>query len=101
MRSYGELVGFWSRGRKVDPPEFPAACPRCGAARNDDPETLIPTDHFGPKHPRYGEKLPIGEWGMAEGRAATYECGGYWREKPQIQNHTDYFWGRCQAPTEE
>ena len=30
-----------------------------------------------------------------EGALRRYECGGYWSEKSQIQNHTDKFWGEC------
>jgi hypothetical protein len=49
-------------------PEFPAACPACGA------EVQARGNFF---HP------------------VTYACGGSYDEKPQIQNHTDVWWGRC------
>jgi len=84
-RIYPEVIGDYSRGWKVDPPEFPDACPACGAERNDDPETPVP-------HPYdRGETVRIGNGG----RWATYACGGYYKRKPQIQNHTDYWWGKC------
>ena len=27
----------------------------------------------------------------------TYACGGSYRPKPQIQNHTDKWWGSCKV----
>jgi len=49
-------------------PKFPPACPVCGA--------------------------------VADGRNVNwsfeYSCGGSYEPKPQIQNHTRVWWGRCQ-----
>jgi hypothetical protein len=51
-------------------PTFPEACPKCAAPA---------TAHGNRFHP------------------VTYACGGAYDEKPQIQNHTDVWWGRCPA----
>jgi len=63
---YPELIGFRNRDADAPPPKFPDTCPTCNA-----PATT----------------KQIGE--------ARYECGGRYGPKPQIQNHTDKFWGRC------
>jgi hypothetical protein len=49
-------------------PVFPDTCPRCGA---------VATARGNFFHP------------------IKYACGGSYEEKPQIQNHTDVWWGRC------
>lgn len=68
---YPELIGYRSRNREVPPPEYPDTCPSCGAGTvNAQAEYL-----HGP----------------------LYRCGGQYVIKPQIQNHTDYFWGTCPA----
>lgn len=52
-------------------PDFPLRCPICGS-----PKTL-------------SEK----EMGYRVG--PRYWCGGQYTMKPQIQNHTDKWWGAC------
>jgi hypothetical protein len=32
--------------------------------------------------------------------AADYKCGGMYKSKPQIQNHTDKWWGWCPTAKE-
>ena len=54
---------------QVGPPKFPETCPACGSA-------LYLTLNNG--------------W-----NGAAYECGATYSEKPQIQNHTDIWWGTC------
>lgn len=49
-------------------PGFPAACPRCGA------EATATGGYYDP---------------------VAYACGGGYAIKPQIQNHTDKWWGAC------
>lgn len=66
---YPELVGFRVNGAKAPPPEFPHHCPVC------DAEITI-------RH----------RWNC------RYECGGGYQSKPQIQNHTEKFWGKCGDP---
>ena len=65
-RIYPEIVGFQSRGVKIDPPKFPAKCPACKALAVTTTAT-----------------------------SCRYACGGKYEQKSQIQNHTDYFWGAC------
>jgi hypothetical protein len=72
---YPELIGYKCRGEKCPPPTFPDACPTCGAAK---------VDHVDPGHPLSLEKV-------------RYACGGAYEPKPQIQNHTDKWWGKCPA----
>ena len=50
-------------------PVFPEACPACSA--------------------------PAVEHGKLHYHPVTYACGGGYDEKPQIQNHTDKWWGYC------
>jgi hypothetical protein len=50
-------------------PKFPEVCPKCGADIADSDVK----GYSGPK----------------------YECGGQFRLKPQIQTHTNYWWGHC------
>ena len=64
---YPELVGDWVGGKKAPPPKFPDVCPGCGA------EVIRPVSR----------------------RTAVYACGGSYSPKPQIQNHTDKWWGHC------
>lgn len=52
-------------------PEFPNDCPACGAHVVDR---------------NTGWRTPI-----------TYACGASYTSKPQIQNHTDKWWGTCPA----
>jgi len=59
-------VSRYDRPRKA--PVFPPACPRCGAA-----QAGTPFPWTGP----------------------TYACGAVYAPKPQIQNHTDKWWGVC------
>ncbi len=49
-------------------PTFPESCPVCGAAASA---------HGNRYHP------------------VTYACGAAYTDKPQIQNHTDKWWGAC------
>lgn len=67
---YPELVGYRSRDREVPPPPVPDTCPICGANK-------------------------LGAAAAAMFVAASYACGGKYELKPQIQNHTDYYWGTC------
>ena len=67
---YPELVGYKCRGSVVPPPQFPDACPKCGAPKTAE------------------DRLALVE-------RCTYACGGGYSPKPQIQNHTDYWWGKC------
>lgn len=50
--------------------KFPDACPLCGAAM-----TIERDNEFG----------------------VGYACGGSYKPKDQIQNHTDVWWGKCGA----
>jgi hypothetical protein len=50
-------------------PDFPKNCPACGAGASDNERT-----YYSPM---------------------TYACGGAYVFKPQIQNHTDKWWGAC------
>ncbi len=50
-------------------PQFPGTCPACGAK-----VALEAKDYYG---------------------GPTYACGGGYSFKPQIQNHTDKWWGSC------
>jgi len=54
-------------------PKWDKACPVCGA-----PEDTPAEGRKGPK----------------------YRCGGQYTQKPQIQNHTDKWWGLCPAQKE-
>lgn len=63
---YPELVGFMYRGNPIPPVAFPPKCPVC-----DSPLVQL-------------EEL-----------SCTYTCGGGYSPKPQIQNHTDIWWGQC------
>jgi len=58
-------------------PEFPDACPCCG-------ETLIVPDD--PQEYYTGPQ---------------FACGGKFEFKPQIQSHTDKWWGTCPVRREE
>lgn len=64
------LPEIWHRFGDDDLPTFPDACPVCGAAA---------TAHGNRFHP------------------VTYACGAAYDDKPQIQNHTDKWWGACPA----
>lgn len=70
--TYPELTGNRCNGNDVRPPKFPKTCPTCGT-----PAIEITTS------------------GRSYDCKAVYTCGGGYSEKPQIQNHTDYFWGSC------
>lgn len=52
-----------------DIPEYPKTCPLCGVGIGKDNR-----DHF---------------------QGPVYKCGGQYSLKPQIQNHTDKWWGSC------
>jgi hypothetical protein len=52
------------------PLEFPATCPACGARKTSEEKHLLRS-------------------------FAHYACGGKYEDKPQIQNHTDKWWGSC------
>lgn len=54
---------------------FPDACPVCSA----------PATHRNEDGPHYG-------------RFCEYVCGGKYTNKPQIQNHTNKWWGHCSRP---
>ena len=56
------------------PLAFPDTCPECGSLKTDEIVT-----------------------GFSSDRGCHYECGGGYRRKPQIQNHTDVWWGSCKA----
>jgi hypothetical protein len=58
--------------RDADPPVFPDKCPACGAAKTGE-ETA------GPHYACWAE----------------YACGGKYKHKSQIQNHTNIWWGSC------
>lgn len=63
-----------TRGIRIAPPlEFPPVCPVCQAAKVTD----------------------TGADAWAHKRTAAYACGGAYTHKPQIQNHTDKWWGKC------
>lgn len=72
---YPEITGYMNRDRRSPPPAFPDECPVC-------------------KAPRTFTKVDADQWGVAH---ATYACGGRYDLKPQIQNHTNYWWGSCGA----
>lgn len=72
---YPEIVGFLSRNREIGPPQFPDACPICGAKITDAS--------------REDELSAF----------ASYACGGGYTIKPQIQNHTRIWWGVCESTT--
>lgn len=55
------------------PVTFPDTCPACGAAKSAETGN--------------------GGWNAK----AAYACGGSYESKPQIQNHTDKWWGSCPA----
>lgn len=59
----------WTNRYGDDQPVFPDCCPACGAVKN----------------------------GEVPGVSVEYACGGGYRPKPQIQNHTNYWWGRCKV----
>lgn len=85
---YPVIAGFYIRGNKAEPPAFPDSCPICGAERTDDPDLPITGQMW--RETETGRK-PNRRW-------ATYECGGFYAEMVQIQNHTDRFGGRCRKP---
>lgn len=68
--SYPELIGYKCRGLKHAPPKIPPKCPVCNAKK------------IGGKFSDRYAKI-------------KYACGGGYHPKPQIQNHTDYWWGTC------
>lgn len=70
MNTYPEIYRPNKPG--ADPPEFPATCPVCGEDR-----TFQVT-----KAPPYLCR-------------ASYACGGTYTRKPQIQTHTNKWWGMC------
>jgi hypothetical protein len=57
------------RSKPSKPLTFPDVCPVCNAAATTD-----------------------GDY-----RGRKYACGGKYETKPQIQNHTEVWWGRCGA----
>lgn len=62
------------------PPVFPEKCPVCGGVRVQGSE---------PGATSYSA-------------TASYFCGGKYELKPQIQTHTDKWWGKCGlAPKEK
>jgi hypothetical protein len=66
---------IYKRNELGQEPEYPKACPACGA-KTKSPEF----DHYdGP----------------------VYECGGQYTFKPQIQNHTNKWWGTCPIEREK
>jgi hypothetical protein len=69
--TYPEVCGNWIDGYQAPPPMFPDRCPGCGA--------------------RVAEDQNVGTWNVQR----VYRCGGRYRPKPQIQNHTDIWWGHC------
>ena len=64
---------LWVEIGKV--PDFPGVCPCCQAG--------------------------VREYGEFHWSAPVYGCGGQYRQKPQIQNHTDKFWGSCPVKAKE
>jgi hypothetical protein len=74
--NYPELIGYHLRDRAAPPPPFPNQCPICRAVR-------------------------VGMTGDArDNDVALYECSGAYTSKPQIQTHTDYWWGSCPVDLE-
>lgn len=61
---------YASCGSKDGKPHFPETCSVCGSKKVK--ECL---DYYR--------------------SSAEYECGAKYTEKPQIQNHTDVYWGVC------
>lgn len=55
---------------REEAPVFPDNCPACGAGVSSRGNFFRPV---------------------------TYSCGAAYTEKPQIQNHTDKWWGSCRA----
>ena len=53
------------------PANLPLVCPKCGCAVIDHTDIGKPWERI------------------------VYACGGAYRSKPQIQNHTDKWWGHC------
>ncbi len=70
-RSYPQLVGYQCRCEKIPPVMLPHFCPVCYAPEKE-------RKNIGSGHD-----------------IVNYECGGVYEPKPQIQNHTDYWWGHC------
>jgi hypothetical protein len=66
---YDGKGGYVEAPAQDGPPSFPVACPACGSPLVD----------------------------VVVGRSAAYDCGATYTEKPQIQNHTDIWWGICPA----
>ena len=58
------------------PAPFPEVCPRCGAAKTNELNGTNIADYR---------------------RTITYACGASYTHKPQIQNHTEKWWGTCTA----
>lgn len=58
------------------------------------------TNHSGPAFPTAcpvcGSEVAGGENGGTPWATQIYACGGRYEPKPQIQNHTDKWWGLCQ-----
>jgi hypothetical protein len=81
---YPEIVGYRARGTVIPSPSFPAACPNpaCNAERT----CLLVC--------RLGQYIEARD-GATDVQGAEYACGGTYSIKPQIQNHTNYFWGTC------
>jgi len=73
MAAYPEL---WRPNDGLDrlKMKFPTECPVCNAVT------------FAPKKLRAAGLVDNGP---------LYECGGQYTFKPQIQNHTNKWWGRC------
>jgi len=69
---YPELA---SPTKKHTTPDWPLKCPCCGASRRRKSKD------------RY--------------HGHVYRCGGRYTLKPQIQNHTDYWWGSCPVHAEQ
>lgn len=71
LPSYAHILPeIWRniRDRNEPAPSFPDTCPACGAV------ATMHGDYYSP---------------------VAYACGAAYTEKPQIQNHTDKWWGSC------
>lgn len=68
---YHEITGFRVERVEVPPPVFPPLCSCCRAKVLRD-------------------EYPGTRWVRRE-----YQCGGTYEPKPQIQNHTEIWWGSC------
>jgi hypothetical protein len=88
--AYEEIAASvdWTR---ANPTEFPERCPRCGAEKASDTGAAAVPTRTGKPRRSAGRVVRV----PAYARKAAYACGGTYELKPQCQNHTDKWWGRC------